>query len=170
MLVPLANEAQGARPRFERPLIPLAAAGCVLALAAIVGPFVYQEWSIASANATIASLQSEADEATALRQSADQLSQTLDFFKKANGQGSALSLLAAVTRSLPDDSYLTSLTLSGERLTMNGLSPSAADLVSLFAKLPQFREPSFDSPVVQSEDGDLEKFTISVKLRPAGPP
>jgi general secretion pathway protein L len=169
--IPLDDETQGVRPYVARPLIPLTAAGCVLALAAIVAPFLYQEWSIVSADATIASLQGEAAEAAALRRSSDQLSRTVDFFKKENQRhGSALATLAAVTRSLPDDSYLTGLTLRGNRLTLSGLSPAAADLVGLFARSLLFREPSFDSPVVESEGGDLETFTISVSLAQAGTP
>ena len=163
-LVPLTTETLSAHFQSEPPRIPRLAAAGALALVAIAAPFAYQEWAISSADATIASLEPQAREAAALRQSANQLARTVDFFQKDGRHGSALTTLAAVTHSLPDDSYLTALTLRGTRLTMSGLSPSAAQLVGLFAHSTLFREPSFDSPVVGSENGDLENFTISVTL------
>ncbi|HXJ01738.1 MAG TPA: PilN domain-containing protein [Micropepsaceae bacterium] len=168
-VVPISGEAPNNPVRSERPLVPRAAMAGAFALVLIATPFVYQEWAIASADATIASLEDRANEAAHLRQSADQLAQTGDFFKR-NNRGSGLATLAAVTRALPDDSYLTAFTLRGTRLTLSGLSPSAAQLVGLFAHSPVFREPSFDSPVVGSENGDLERFTISVSLAQAGAP
>jgi general secretion pathway protein L len=169
-LVSLEGESSATEARSGWPLIPRAAAAGAFALVAVAAPFAYQEWAIASADATIASLQTQADEAAALRQSADLVARTAGFFNKGERRGSGLATLAAVTRSLPDDSYLTALTLRGNRLTMSGLSPSAAQLVGVFAHSPPFREPSFDSPVVGSRDGDLERFTISVSLAQAGTP
>jgi general secretion pathway protein L len=169
-LVPLKVQTLSTSFRPDRPWISRVAAAGALGLIAIAAPFAFQEWAIASADATIASLEAQANEAAHLRQSADQFARTADFFKQSEHHGSGLATLGAVTRSLPDDSYLTALTLRGNRLTMSGLSPSAALLVGLFAHSPLFREPSFDSPVVGSENGDLERFTISVSLTQAGMP
>jgi general secretion pathway protein L len=169
-LVHLTGETPSVSGRREWPFVQRAAAAAAFALIAAVAPFAYQEWEIASADATTASLQAQADEATALRQSADQLVRTAEFFKTNDRRGGGLAMLAAVTRSLPEDSYLTALTLRGNRLTISGLSPSAAQLVGLFAHSPVFREPSFDSPVVGSDDGNLERFTISVSLTQAVAP
>jgi len=168
-VVPLGADAPSAAPS-ERPLVRRAAMAGAFALVAIAAPFVYQQWAIASADAKIASLQAQADEATALRQSADQRARNAEFFKNDGRRGGGLATLAAITRALPDDSYLTALTLRANRLTLSGLSPSAAQLVGLLAHSPRFREPSFDSPVVGSEDGNLERFTISVSLAQAGTP
>jgi general secretion pathway protein L len=151
------------------PLVPIAAAASALVLIAIASPFAYQQWQIASADATLAPLEGPAREAIELRQSADRLTRTAEFFKaETEHNGSALAILAGVTRVLPDDSYLTSLNLNGSRLVMSGLSPAAANLVTVFAHSPLFREPTFDSPVTGSEGGDLESFTISVTLATAG--
>jgi general secretion pathway protein L len=169
-LIPLGS-GKRIRIRAEWPLIPLAAAAGAIALVAIAVPFAGQQWEIASADAALASLEAPAKEAGALRRSADQLALTNEFLK-SQGQhyGRTLATLAAVTRALPDESYLTALTLRAGRLTMTGLSNSAAELVGLFAKAPEFREPTFDSPVVGSENGDQESFTLSVNLAPMGSP
>ena len=153
----------------ERTQMALAAAAGVLLLIAAAIPFLYQEWEIASADAALAALEVPAREAIALRSAADLRTRTAAFLeKKSLSNGAAVGTLAAVTRIVPDDSYLTALTLRDGRLTLSGLSPSAADLVGLFAHAPGFKEPTFESPVVGSDSGDLETFTIAVRLAQAG--
>ena len=150
----------------HRPVVPLAGAAAALALVAVAAPFVIQQWALASADATIASLGSAAQEAAALRQSADQRSKTIEFLnQKRQHNGSATATLAAVTRALPDDTYLNVFTLRDGRLTLSGASPSAAQLIGVLAQSPEFREPAFEAPVVQNGEGDLENFTISVGLK-----
>jgi len=159
--IPLAAEVPAARGRSYAPL----AAAAVLLLAALIGPLVYEVLAIRSAEAEIARISAQAQEAATLRQSADSLAQTTDFFRRDNRRhGSMLSTIAAVTLALPDDSYLAGLTLRGDRLTLTGRSPAAAQLIGVFAHSPLFREPAFDTPVVKAEDSDLENFTISVAL------
>jgi general secretion pathway protein L len=165
-LVSLRDEISPVEPRFKWPLIPRAVALCVCMLAAMA-PFAYQEWAIVSTDALLASIKAQADEAIALRRSLERLTRAADFFNKDKCCESGLAMLAAVTQALPDDSYLTALQLHGDRLMMSGLSPSAAHLVGLFAHSPLFKDPSFDSPVVGTRDGDLERFTISVSLAQA---
>jgi general secretion pathway protein L len=155
--------------RAQRPLAALAAAACVLGIVAVVIPFVRQHQAVAAADALIASLGPQAEEAASLRRSADRIVNTFDFLAtERERQASALAALAAATRAVPDDTYLTALRLHEGRLSVTGFSPSAAGLVGTLAKSPDFREPTFDSPVVQSDKDGLETFTISVSLRPAG--
>jgi general secretion pathway protein L len=155
--------------RSQRSLVALAGAAGILAVVAIAIPFIRQQWSLASANAAVNSLTAQAQEAASLRQSVDQLMTTQDFLNKERSRnGSALNALAATTRLVPDDSHLTALSLRASRLTVTGVSPSAAKLVDLLAQSKEFREPAFDSPVVQDDTGSLEAFTISATLAPAG--
>jgi general secretion pathway protein L len=155
------------QPRAKPSLAISATAAC--ALIVLGAPFILQNWAISAADTRIASLKDRALEAIALRQSSDRLMQTAEFFKTKDG-GGPLAAIAAVARSLPTDAYLTALTLRGSRLTLSGLSPSAAELVGLFAHSPLFREPSFDAPVVKNEGDDLEQFTISLSLAQRGMP
>lgn len=155
-----------AQPRTARRLVPIAAM-VVGAIVAAAAPFAYQIWTTASANAAIASLKDPALEAIALRQSEDRISQTGELFKNHTADG-PLNALAAVTSLLPADAYLKALALHGSRLTLSGLSPSAAGLVGLFARSRQFRDPSLDAPVVKSDSDGRENFTISVSLAQGG--
>ncbi|HWY62821.1 MAG TPA: PilN domain-containing protein [Rhizomicrobium sp.] len=153
----------------HRKLLPLVAVTGGLAAAFVILSFAGQQWNLYVANQTIADLQSRAQEAAQLQQAANQRLAAITFLSRTNGaNGSALGILAAATRILPDDTYLTSISVHDSRVTMSGFSNSAASLISLLAKSPTFREPAFDSPVTESQDSDQEKFTVSMSLAPAG--
>jgi general secretion pathway protein L len=149
----------------DRPLLALTASAGVLFLLAILTPFIRQEFALSSANSTIEALSGPAEAAGSLRQSIDQSSGAAGVIgRERERTGNLLETLAAVTKLLPDDSHLTALTLREGHLTITGVSPSAAHLIDVFAKSSAFRNPTFESPVVQSEKGHLEAFTISVTL------
>lgn len=155
--------------RSQRPLVAMAAAACLLAVVAVALPFIRQQQALAAANAAVEPLTAQAQEAATLRQSIDQVASTAEFLKNERDRnGSALAALANATHALPDDTYLTALSMHQGRLTMTGVSPSAAKLVGSLAQSPVFHEPAFDSPVVENGNGGLETFTISVTLKPAG--
>jgi general secretion pathway protein L len=149
-----------------RKFVPLAVVTAGLAAAFIILSFAGQQWSLFIANQTIARLQDQAHEASALRQAANNRLAAIGFFGRGNGNG-ALSVLAAATRALPDDTYLTSLGVHDGRVNMAGYSESAASLIGLLQKSPSFRDPVFDSPLTEAEGSDEEKFTISMSLVPA---
>jgi general secretion pathway protein L len=153
----------------RRPLIAWSAAAAGLLLVMLVAPFIRQQIAIASADSAIDALTGEAREAAQLRQAADQAGRAMELFRKERERnGGILEVLAATTRLVPDDSHLTALSLRGGRLTITGQSPSAAHLVDLLAGSPAFREPTFDSPVVQDDSSGLETFTISASLSADG--
>jgi general secretion pathway protein L len=165
----------GTRPgdwtHARRPLLPLAAAACVLAIVAAALPFIFQQWALASTDAAIAALSATARDAAALHQSIDRAIGTAGFLEKERAQnGSALGTLAALTQAIPDEAYLTAATLRSGKLTLTGMSPSAAQIIDELAQSDDFREPAFEAPVTQSQESDLETFTISVSVPPAGAP
>jgi general secretion pathway protein L len=159
-----------ARPRWsQRPAFALVGMPCMLAVIALAIPFARQQLSLNAADAAVASLTAQAQEAAKLRQAIDQHAGAAAFLgKERERTGSALEALALTTKAVPDDSSLTALSMRSGRLTLTGASPSAAGLVGTLAKLPGFREPAFAAPVVQNDRGGLETFSISVALAPAG--
>jgi len=164
-LIPLGVRKRDLRVLSQRSLVLLAATACTLMAVAVAIPFIGQQRALASADATIASLSEPAREASALRRTADQIAKAVSTLKTEHDRnGSAIATLAAATKSLPDDTYLTALSLKAGRLTMSGLSRSAAHLIGLLAGTPAFREPAFDAPVVESESSGLEAFTITVNV------
>ena len=80
--------------------------------------------------------------------------------------GDALAALAATTAVLPDDTYLTDLTLRQRHLVMNGRSAAAARLIGLLSAAPGLREPAFLAPVTRSDTGHADLFSIRAELAP----
>jgi general secretion pathway protein L len=154
---------------IERPLLPLATAAAVLAMLAMATPLLIQQWVQFSADAVMGSLTGAAHEAATLRQTVDSAARGADFLKEERHRNpSIVAILAAVTDSLPDDTYLTSLSIKNGRITMTGLSASAADLIGGLANTAGLSGPAFDAPVIQNEDNNLESFTISATLTQVG--
>jgi general secretion pathway protein L len=170
VLIWIAPQRQVHKILSYRKLGPLAAVTGGLAAAFIVLSFIGQQWDLYIANQTIAELQSRAHEASALRSAADHRLAAVSFFSRTGGaNGSALGILAAATRALPDNTYLTSFAVHEGRVTMSGFSGSAASLIGLLEKSSLFRDPVFDTPLTQTEGNDQEKFTISANLAPMDP-
>jgi general secretion pathway protein L len=80
--------------------------------------------------------------------------------------GDALQVLATVTDIIPDDSWLSELSLHQGKLGISGQSPAAARLIPVLAADPAFRNPAFAAPVTRAPDGHAELFVIRAELAP----
>jgi general secretion pathway protein L len=167
----LEHDAEKPGWRANRGLVLAGVAAGALAVAAVATPFVRQQAALASAEDAITQSMAAAKEAAALRQALDRRSSSAGNVAQERARsGSALGALAAVTRALPDDTYLTALSLRQGRAVMTGLAPSAAALVRSLAQVPELKDPAYESQVVTNESGGRETFTISVGLRSPGQP
>ena len=71
--------------------------------------------------------------------------------------------LAAITRALPDSSFLTSLTLDEREGTITGLARQAAGVVAALERESAIAAPRLTGPVVQEVNAgkELERFSLS---------
>lgn len=153
---PTASARRGAR---------VAAGACaVLAAAAVAVPFVRQSLDAAAVERRIAALRAPVAEVAALRRR-----------EAAGGDvavaerqrlGDAIAVLVAVTRALPDDTYLTEFSLRARRLRLAGQSGAAAALIKLLGSAPHLRNPAFAAPVTRSDTGRGDVFAIEAELAP----
>jgi general secretion pathway protein L len=166
--LPLFVENGGARRAAGRLVVQAAAACCAaLAIATVVAPFLRQSTALAALDRQVASGRAAAAEAAGLRREIDQLSRQADLIESERGKvGQPLEILAAVTRVLPDDSYLTELELLQRKLTLSGRSVAAARLIGAFAANGEFRNPAFAAPVTRIEALRQEIFTIVAEVGP----
>jgi general secretion pathway protein L len=166
--LPLLAEKAGARRAASRFILPAAAACCaMLAIAAVVAPFVRQSTALAALDRQIASGRAAAGEAAHFRREIDELSRSADLIQSERAKvGQPLAILAAVTRVVPDDSYLTELELLQRKLTLSGRSAAAARLIGAFAADSEFRNPAFAAPVTRIEALRQEIFTIEAEVGP----
>ena len=165
--LPLDDE--GGRPVHptNRLVRPVAVACAILALAAIATPFVRQSMALAELDRQVAATRAAAGEAEGLRREIEQLSGSATLIQAERDKaGRPLEILAAATRVLPDDSYLTELELRQRKLTLSGRSAAAARLIGAFAGDGMFHNPAFAAPVTRIEALHSEIFTIIAEVAP----
>jgi general secretion pathway protein L len=151
----------------SRLIKPVAICCAALVVAAIVTPFVRQSIATASLDRTLAAGRKAAAEADSLRQEVARLSGSADLVEKEREKfGQPLAVLAAVTRVLPDDTYLTEMELQQRKLTMSGRSAAAARLIGAVSADGEFRNPAFAAPVTRIEALRQEIFSIIAEVAP----
>jgi general secretion pathway protein L len=165
--LPLNGDGNRTHQASHRLLWPAAACCAALAVAAVVIPFVRQELALASLNREIGTARAAAAEADSLRQDIDRLSGSAGFIESERDKaGRPLAVLAATTRILPDDTYLTEMEMRQRKVTLSGRSAGAARLIGALAADPEFRNPGFSAPVTRLEALKAELFTINTEVRP----
>jgi len=162
-------EGDGGRTHHPSNRLMWSAAVCcaVLGLAVVVIPFVRQQIALASLEQQIAVGRTAATEADSLRQEIDRLAGSADFIESERDKaGRPLVVLAAATRVLPDDTYLTEMELQKRKVTLTGRSAAAARLIGPLAADGTFRNPGFTAPVTRVEALHTELFTINSEVAP----
>jgi general secretion pathway protein L len=156
-------------PTLQRRVMLPAAAGllAVLALVAVITPFVTQSIARDAADGRIAALQPRIAEVEALRRHIAAGSAGSDAIAAEQARlGDALQVLAAVTDLLPDDTVLGDLSLRDGKLEISGQSQAAAQLIPALATDPTVHNPSFAAPVTRTADGKADTFVIRAELSP----
>lgn len=144
-------------------VLSLTAAGMLMAALAL--PMHWQAMAARDAEQMLAEARATAREAAELRDTLGRRRQDARFLvdRKLNTP-MAVSVLADLTRLLPDDSYLFELQLHEGRLRVRGYAPAAATLLELFERHPRMSEARFESPVTRVPGIDKDRFALSVAL------
>ena len=160
------DRAQPARWR-KRALVVATAACAVLAIAAVAVPFVVQSVRSDRVEQQIADLRPQVDQAEALRRRILSSAAGADVFEEQRSRvGDALQTLATLTDVLPDDTFLSELTLRARIVTISGQSAGAAKLIAALAAEHSIRNPAFAAPVTRNEGTHNEGFSIRAEMAP----
>ena len=84
--------------------------------------------------------------------------------RKLQRTGDVLQTLAAVTRILPDDTYLTDFSLRERQMTLSGRSASAPRLITGLSADPAIRNTAFAAPVTRIEGATVDVFSIKAEV------
>ncbi len=154
--------AGAARP-FAVRAAGLACAG--LAAASLAIPLMQQEIALEAARSQVASLAPRVALVDGLRRRLAAASNGAEQFA-AVGQraGNALQAMAAITRALPDDTYLTEFVMRDRKVTLTGRSAAAVRLIGLLSAAPELANPAFAAPVIRTIGDRGDQFTISADL------
>lgn len=154
----------GRRPAL---LWPAAACCLLLALGAVATPFVRQAIALAGVDRELSASRVTAAEIEKLRRELDRLSGAIGLVESERDKtGRPLVTLAALTRILPDDTYLTEVTQQQRKVTLSGRSAAAARLIGALSADEGLRNVAFAAPVTRLDAVREELFTITAEVSP----
>ncbi len=81
-----------------------------------------------------------------------------------------VAILGELTGRLPDDSWLTEMNLTNNRLALSGYSSSAAGLVPVIDASALFEGTRLSAPVTSDSRLNRERFSIETAITPQGAP
>lgn len=82
----------------------------------------------------------------------------------------AVLALDALSKALPDNTWLTELRLSEGRVRMTGISQNVPGLVPLIEASPAFAEATFFAPTARLSSGQGDRFHLEARLLPVKRP
>ena len=154
--------------RRRNALHALCGACAALAVLAVALPFLTQARAISAVDQQIRVLRPVVVRAEALRRRILAGSSSVDVIARERLRvGDPLAVLAAVTGALPDDTYLTELSLRQLHLQLAGQSGAAAPLLAALSANPSLGAVAFAAPVTRDANTHKDLFTIKATIRPA---
>jgi len=137
----------------------------VLAAAAIAVPFLREEAAADAVQKQLAAVRAKAEAAQKLEKEIAAERQAANFLAdRKRSSPMALDLLAELTRIAPDDTWLSSVSLTGKQVQITGLSRSASALLGRFEQSKVFSNAQFRSPVTPDQATGDEHFVISTDV------
>ena len=132
----------------------------------VFGWTTYVRWSLSSDVATLD--QAIADRRALLKRSlnASDAAESRGLEARKKLASAAVIVLDQLSSILPDGTYLTDLTLEGNRLRITGISSNAVELVPLLEKSGQFRNASFYAPTTRLSGSTSDRFSIEATMSP----
>lgn len=138
-----------------------------LATTVIALPFAVLEWDLHRTQAAMDALRPTVNRVEELRRGIDASAAGQDILTQERSRnGDVPAVLAALTRVLPDNTYLTDLALRQRQLTIGGRSASAPSLITALAADPVFRNAAFAAPVTRIEGSAIDVFSIRAEVAP----
>jgi general secretion pathway protein L len=131
---------------------------------ALLLPFALQAFALYSTDTAIAGLKPTMAQIDALRRglaAGDAGREILT--EEMERTGNVLQTLAAVTRILPDDTFLTDFSMRERQMTLSGRSASAPRLITGLSADPAIRNAAFAAPVTRIEGATADVFSIKAE-------
>jgi general secretion pathway protein L len=84
--------------------------------------------------------------------------------KRKQATPSSVMVLEAVSRVLPDTTYVTELRIEGDKVQVVGMTQDAPSLVRLMEQSPQFTRATFFAPTTRAQNEPGERFHIEAHI------
>ncbi|WP_244541864.1 PilN domain-containing protein [Afipia sp. GAS231] len=86
--------------------------------------------------------------------------------KRKQTSPSSVMVLEAISRVLPDTTYVTELRVEGDKMQVVGLTQDAPSLIRLMEQLPQFTRATFFAPTTRAQSDPGDRFHIEAHITP----
>ena len=141
---------------------------CILVMAAVVTPVAQSRLRAIEAAIAHSDLQGRAGALLAQREAMQQAVDRIGQIKNVLAERpDGVLVLEALTKALPDDTYLGTLDVTGLKVRIVGLTANAAALMQSLGAQTGFRDVRAPVPAVRNPGSALENFSIEFQLDPA---
>ncbi|MEJ8569028.1 PilN domain-containing protein [Elongatibacter sediminis] len=147
----------------------LAGAALVLLVLVMVQSLSLRASRVEDLEAAIEAVQDEARRVQGLREQVEETSEAASFLtRKRSLSPMAIEVLADVTRTLPDDTYLDRLVIGQDSVLMQGKSRNAQQLIEIVNKSDRLEEAAFRGSTRLDAATGLEIFEIGATVSARG--
>jgi general secretion pathway protein L len=87
--------------------------------------------------------------------------------KRKQSSPSSIVVLEALSKALPDGTYVTELRIDGDKVQVVGMTQDAPSLIRLIEKSPQFARATFFAPTTRAQNELGEQFHIEARITPS---
>lgn len=170
LLPPGEDRAAAGRRRLRRAALAVVALAAVAMLGA-GGWIGWQTWrrsgEIEALQARIAAARPAAEDVRQLRQEIAGLSDSRRFIDdKRRSTPAASIVLESVSRLLPDDVWLTDLSIADASLRAGGSAADASALIGVFEGSGRFAETRFLAPSTRDRETGRDRFSVGARIEP----
>ena len=86
--------------------------------------------------------------------------------KRKQTTPSSVVVLEALSKALPDGTYVSELRIDGDKVQVVGMTQDAPSLIRLIEKSPQFARATFFAPTTRAQNEPGEQFHIEAHITP----
>ncbi|MBI1733227.1 MAG: PilN domain-containing protein [Gammaproteobacteria bacterium] len=138
-------------------------------LAALYLPPAHQAWRVRELETRIGALRPQAEQARSLMEEHNLLLARPRFLAATLGTRVAvIDLLRELTVALPDNTWVSQMSIRGDRIELQGESEAAGAIIELLDRSRHFRDVQFASATTRSSATQRDRFHVSARI--AGSP
>jgi general secretion pathway protein L len=150
----------------------IAVLGClaaILLIAFLLAAFARETSATNALADAVADAGMQAARVERLQQTIDRTTADLTLATRQKQSPLFIGVLAELTQIIPDNTWITELTMDGSKIRIQGASSAASDLIGLVDHSRQFSNAQFEAPLVHDATTKMDRFDLSFSVGGAKP-